>query len=67
MRNVRIFLLGILVVLAFVLVVQNTEVVGVRFLIWELVMSRIVLLTGSMVVGFIAGYIVAKLTGRKRA
>ncbi len=56
---------GLVLLLGFILVVQNTEVVSVRFLFWELSMSRIILLSGSIVLGFVAGFIVAKLTGRK--
>ncbi len=56
---------GLVLLLGFILVVQNTEVVSVRFLFWELAMSRIILLSGSIVLGFVAGFIVAKLTGRK--
>lgn len=65
MRYGRVAILGIVVLLAFVLVVQNTEVVTVRFLAWELAMSRIILLSGAMLVGFVAGFLIAKLTGRK--
>ena len=65
MRYGRVAILSLAVLLAFVLVVQNTDVVSVRFLAWELTMSRIILLSGAILVGFVAGYLVAKLTGRK--
>ncbi len=59
-------LVTLVLLLGFILVVQNTEVVTVRFLFWQLSMSRIILLSGSMLLGFVAGFLVAKLTGRKR-
>ncbi len=55
----------LVLLLGFILVVQNTEVVSVRLLFWELSMSRIILLSGAILIGFVAGFIVGKLTGRK--
>jgi len=59
-------LLGVVVLVGFILVIQNTDVVTVRFLVWELSMSRIILLSGAIMVGFFAGYTVAKLAGQKQ-
>jgi hypothetical protein len=39
--------------------------VVVRFLAWELSMSRILLLGGALIAGFLAGFLVAKLPSRK--
>ncbi len=65
MRNLRMALLAVVVLVGFILVIQNTDVVDVRFLVWQLSMSRIILLSGAMLVGFVAGFSVAKLTARK--
>ena len=46
----------ILSVLAFVLLVQNTQVISIQFLMWKLSMSRIILLFFAMLIGFLLGY-----------
>lgn len=43
-----------------VVLIQNTQVVSVRFLFWKLGMSGIVLLPLVMLVGFIVGFFVGK-------
>jgi uncharacterized integral membrane protein len=51
--------MGIVAILAlFVLIflAQNTEVVKVSFLFWDISMSRAVLLFFSLLIGFIAGW-----------
>ena len=65
MRNLKIAGLVTALLLAALLVVQNTDVVSVRFLVWELKMSRIILLSGAILVGFVAGFIAAKLGARR--
>jgi len=49
---VAVFTLVVLVFLA-----QNTEVVKVSFLFWELSMSRALLLFFSLLIGFTAGWV----------
>lgn len=55
----------ILVVIAFFLIIliQNTQVVTLRLLFWKVGMSQIILVPLIMVIGFIIGYLVAKVTG----
>lgn len=57
-RLVAAALLGILVL---TLVLQNTEVVSVRFFLWDFTMSRVVLVLLTTLVGFVCGYLVAKV------
>lgn len=66
MRKTKIAVVVLLILLAVVLTVQNTEVVTLRFLAWEAAMSQIVLLPLILVLGFVLGFLVAKLGGRKR-
>lgn len=55
-------LLGLLLL---AVILQNTQVVAVRFLFWEIQMSRLLLILLAAAVGFIGGYVVATLrTGR---
>jgi len=52
-----------LVVLALfvVVVLQNTDIVTVKVLAWELTLSRIILLTAPLLIGFALGFVVAKI------
>jgi uncharacterized integral membrane protein len=56
----------ILIVLALVIILQNTEVVTLRFLFWDLSMSRVILIPLLMLVGFVLGYIVTTVRGDRR-
>jgi len=54
------FKVGLIAILAFIVLIflaQNTEVVKVSFLFWEMSMSRAVLLFFSLLIGFVAGWI----------
>ena len=55
--NFKMGLVAILVFFALVFVAQNIDVVTVKFLFWELSMSRAVLLFFSLLVGFIIGWL----------
>lgn len=46
-----------------IVVVQNAAVTEIKFFAWEFRMSRIILLTTPAVLGFVLGYLVAKLGG----
>ena len=57
----------VLVALFVIILVQNTQVVTLRLLFWKIGMSQIILVPLTMLVGFIIGYIVAKITGGTRS
>jgi len=64
-RLVVAFILALLVVL---FIVQNTEVVTFRFLVWQISLSRIVIIGSALVVGFILGLLYSgSLRKRKSA
>ena len=44
-----------LIALVLIFVVQNTQVVEFRFLIWTISMSRALILFGALAIGFVAG------------
>ncbi|MFB0505701.1 MAG: lipopolysaccharide assembly protein LapA domain-containing protein [Thermodesulfobacteriota bacterium] len=50
----------ILSVLILVFVIQNTQVVETRFLIWTISMSRSLLLLGTFFMGIVAGWLVRR-------
>jgi len=60
MQKFKTFLAMIVGALLTILVVQNTDVVSLKFLVWEYSMSRIVLLPLVALFGFIIGFIVGK-------
>lgn len=57
-RRIRWRLIGVLalVLLFAIVILQNTQIVDIRVLFWQLSMSRIILLLFSLVVGFVVGY-----------
>jgi len=57
----------ILVILAVILIAQNTEVVPIQLLFWGILMSRIVLIVLMLAIGFGIGFILAKVTGKKHS
>lgn len=54
----------VLLLLSLVILVQNTQVVTIRVLFWHMSMSRILLIPLLIIIGFVIGYLVAKLGGQ---
>jgi len=50
----------ILVALFIIILVQNVQVVSLRFLFWDISMSRIIFIPLILIIGFILGFIAAK-------
>jgi putative membrane protein len=50
----------ILAVLILLFVIQNTQVVETRFLVWTISMSRSLLLLGTFIVGVVAGWLLRR-------
>lgn len=59
-KNIALICLGVLLL---VFLLQNTQVVSIRFLFWKLSMSRVILLPLIMLIGFIIGFFVGKKSG----
>jgi len=51
----------ILIILSLIIAIQNIEVVDLQLLFWKISMSRIIFMVFLLLVGFILGYLVAKL------
>jgi len=64
--SLRLGLVSVATLVVLVVILQNTEVVNVRFLLWDFRMSRVVLMVLTGAVGFLAGFVVAKFTGSRR-
>jgi uncharacterized integral membrane protein len=60
----KIIILLILIVLFTIFVSQNTRIVQIDFLFWSVAMSAIVLISLMMLIGVIAGFIMAKMFDR---
>ncbi len=56
----------IVAVLFFIILVQNTQPVILRLLFWDIMAPQIVLIPVVLLIGFVLGYVVAKLTGRPK-
>ena len=61
-------MIGVLVVLllAVIILVQNTQTVTFRLLFWSAEISQLLLVLLVLFLGFVLGYLIAKLTGRKK-
>jgi len=53
-------LIFVLVVLAVVIIFQNSELVTLQLFFWKIMMSRIIFMVGLLAVGFVLGLLVAK-------
>ena len=51
----------ILIALAVVILIQNTQVVEVQIFFWKIAMSRIIMIAFFLIVGFVIGYFFPKL------
>jgi uncharacterized integral membrane protein len=59
----KLVLLLIVALLLAIIVIQNTETMTVTLLAWEFAISRVVLILGTGALGFLLGFVTAKLTG----
>ena len=55
----KIIIALILVILALVIALQNTEHVPIQLLFWQFGMPRIILILSTLVIGIIIGYVAA--------
>ena len=55
--NFKMGLVAILVFFALIFVARNIDIVTVKFLFWEISMSRAVLLFFSLLIGLVIGWI----------
>ena len=58
----KTILILVLIVLAVVLVIQNSAMVEFQIFFWKIIMSRIIFMVGLLVVGFALGFLLARLT-----
>ncbi|PIU85516.1 MAG: DUF1049 domain-containing protein, partial [Deltaproteobacteria bacterium CG06_land_8_20_14_3_00_44_19] len=63
--KIKTIIVLVLVALLVIFLLQNTEVIDVKFLFWQISMSRIVLLFSAFIVGLITGWFLRILTSKK--
>lgn len=63
-KNIAII---VLVVLLAVILIQNTQVITLKLLFWEISMSRIIFIPSTLAIGAIIGFVVTKLIRRKKS
>jgi len=55
----------VLVALFIIILVQNVQVISLRFLLWQISMSQILFIPFILIIGFILGFLTAKLKKKK--
>lgn len=65
MKNIKIVLITVVVSLAVVVALQNTQQVETKFLFTSITMPRVLLLLSTLALGFVIGFITAGLLRRK--
>jgi uncharacterized integral membrane protein len=66
MKNPKAILGLVLGVLFLIFLFQNMDDVALRLYFWQVSMPKIILVPLAILVGFVAGFVVAKITGRPR-
>ena len=61
----KVIILLIVTILALVILLQNTDPTQFQLLFWEIEMSLVVLVLVNLLIGFVLGFVVAKLSGRR--
>jgi uncharacterized integral membrane protein len=61
-RNAVLIIFGVLIV---ILMIQNARPIEFRFLNWKYQVSQLLLVVIVLVLGFLSGFITAKLTGQR--
>ena len=62
--NVKLIVVSVVAVLTGIVIMQNTDVVAFQLLFWKFNMSRILLPLVTLVLGFLLGFIIAKVPSR---
>lgn len=62
----KVVVVLILMALFLIVLIQNTQIVTYHLYFWYVSISQIILVPLVALFGFVVGFIVAKLTGRRR-
>jgi len=61
----KIILVAVLLVLLAVLIIQNTQEVVFKIFLWKISMSQVILVPLAVFIGFLLGYITAKIEKKR--
>jgi uncharacterized integral membrane protein len=61
----KLIVVLVLIALFLVILIQNIQPVTLRLFFWKVGMSQIILIPITMAIGFVVGFIVAKVAGNK--
>jgi uncharacterized integral membrane protein len=61
----KLIVVLVLIALFLIVLIQNTQVVTLRLFFWKIGMSQIILIPLTMLIGFVVGYIVTRVTGNR--
>lgn len=61
----KVIAIIVLIVLLLIIMVQNTQVIDLHLLFWTISMSQIILIGIALVCGFVIGYLISMLTGKR--
>jgi len=59
----KMIIAAVAVILFLIILIQNTQVVIVKLLFWEIIMSQIILIALTLLAGIGIGFTLAKLPG----
>jgi len=65
MMRLKFIIMLVLIALFLIILIQNTQVVTLRLFFWKVGMSQIILIPVTMAIGFVIGFIVARMTGNR--
>ena len=64
MKNPKVIVGLVLAALFLIFLFQNMQVVTLKIYFWQIAMSQIILIAIVLLIGFVAGYLVARFTGK---
>lgn len=65
MMKPKLIVVLVLIALFLIVLIQNTQVVTLRLFFWKIGMSQIILIPLTMLIGFVVGYLVTRVTGNR--
>jgi len=65
MMKPKLIVVLVLIALFLIVLIQNTQAVTLRLFFWKVGMSQIILIPLTMLIGFVVGYIVTRVTGNR--
>ncbi|MBW2310501.1 MAG: hypothetical protein DRG87_11590 [Deltaproteobacteria bacterium] len=66
MMRPKLIVVLVLIALFCIILIQNIQPVTLRLFFWKVGMSQIILIPLTMAIGVVIGFIVAKMTGKKK-